>query len=111
ASIIQKEYREKDVSPRIIMQHTLRDIITLTGTGLHSGRPVTLRLIPAAADHGVVFVRTDVKDGNNVVPARWDRVVDTRLCTVIGNDDSVSEGTIERLIAALRGCGVDNVLV
>ena len=70
-----------------------------------------MRLVPAASDHGIVFRRTDVPDGRSVVPARWDNVVDTRLCTVIGNEHGISVGTIEHLMAALRGCGVDNVLV
>jgi UDP-3-O-[3-hydroxymyristoyl] N-acetylglucosamine deacetylase len=93
------------------MQHTLNRSITITGIGLHSGREVTARLVPAPADHGVVFVRTDVTGKDAVIPARWDNVVDTRLCTVIGNKDGVGVGTIEHLMAALRGCGVDNVLV
>lgn len=93
------------------MQHTLRSPITIDGIGLHTGKPVTARLLPTAADEGVVFVRTDVAGKDNVIPARWDNVVDTRLCTVIGNKAGVTVGTIEHLMAALRGCGVDNVRV
>lgn len=93
------------------MQHTLRTPITVTGIGLHTGQPVNARLLPAAADEGIVFVRVDVTGKDNVIPARWDCVVDTRLCTVIGNKDNVTVGTIEHLMAALRGCGIDNVRV
>ncbi len=93
------------------MQHTLRSPISITGIGLHTGKPVTAHLMPASADEGIVFVRTDVIGKDNVIPARWDNVVDTRLCTVIGNKDGVTVGTIEHLMAALRGCGVDNVRV
>lgn len=93
------------------MQHTLRNPITINGIGLHTGQPVTARLLPAAADEGIVFVRVDVAGKDNVIPARWDAVVDTRLCTVIGNKDNVTVGTIEHLMAALRGCGIDNVRV
>lgn len=93
------------------MQHTLASAITMSGTGLHSGTEVKMTLRPAAADHGIVFARTDVTDRDNVVPARWDAVVDTRLCTVVGNEDGVSVGTIEHLMAALRGCGIDNLLI
>lgn len=92
------------------MQHTLKSPATITGIGLHSGATVTMRLLPAAADHGVVFVRTD-RAGDNVIPARWDHVVDTRLCTVIGNAAGASVGTIEHLMAALRGCGIDNIRI
>ncbi len=93
------------------MQHTLKKDIALKGVGLHSGAAVTMTLRPAVEDSGIVFVRTDITDGNNVIPARWDRVVDTRLCTVVANDAGAGVGTIEHLMAALRGCGVDNALI
>lgn len=93
------------------MQHTINTDVELTGIGLHSGAEVLLRMRPAAADHGIVFVRTDVSDRNNIIPALWDNVVDTRLCSVIGNEDGVTVGTIEHLMAALRGCGVDNAVI
>lgn len=92
-------------------QRTLKTAITLVGTGLHHGQPVTLRLIPAPIDSGVVFVRTDIRDRNNRIPAKFDRVVDTRLCTVLANDDGVGVGTIEHLMAALRGAEVHNVMI
>ena len=93
------------------MQHTLKSAITFQGVGLHSGQTVTMVVHPAAADQGIVFVRTDVASGDNVIPALWDNVVDTRLCTMIGNKDKVTVGTIEHLMAALRGCGIDNVRI
>lgn len=93
------------------MQHTLRKDATITGTGLHSGADVRMTLRAAPADAGIVFVRTDVTDRDNVIPARWDHVVDTRLCTMLGNAAGVTVGTVEHLMAALRGCGVDNVIV
>ncbi len=83
----------------------------ISGVGLHSGVPIAMRLLPAPSDHGIVFVRTDLSSGNNIIPARWDMVVDTQLCTVIGNTDGASVGTIEHLMSALRGCGVDNLLI
>jgi UDP-3-O-[3-hydroxymyristoyl] N-acetylglucosamine deacetylase len=66
---------------------------------------------PAPVDHGVVFVRTDWTAGDTVIPALYDRVVDTRLCTVIANESGASVGTIEHIMSALRGCGVDNVVI
>lgn len=92
------------------MQHTIEKPVTVTGIGLHSGALVTMNLRPAPVDHGIVFVRTD-RAGDNVIPARWDFVVDTRLCTMIGNAAGATVGTIEHLMAALRGCGIDNLLV
>lgn len=93
------------------MQHTLKSEIVIEGIGLHSGAMVHMRLVPAAPDHGIVFKRTDIEGQDNIIPARWDHVVDTRLCTVIGNQAGATVGTIEHLMSALRGCGIDNLLV
>lgn len=93
------------------MQRTLNSIVEMSGTGLHSGKTVSLRLIPALADHGIVFKRVDLEDGKNIIPAEYDRVVDTRLCTLIANEYGARVGTIEHLMAALRGCGIDNVMI
>ncbi len=93
------------------MQNTLAESITLRGIGLHSGKTITLVLYPASENTGIVFVRSDVKSKDNTIPARWDRVVDTQLCTVIGNAEGVSVGTIEHLMSALRGLEIDNVRI
>jgi UDP-3-O-[3-hydroxymyristoyl] N-acetylglucosamine deacetylase len=91
-------------------QHTLKAPIGCVGIGVHTGRRAQLRLVPAAADHGIVFRRTDL---GLDIPARFDRVVDTRLCTVLGHEAAPTArvGTVEHLMAALSGCGIDNVLV
>ncbi|HNQ92467.1 MAG TPA: UDP-3-O-acyl-N-acetylglucosamine deacetylase [Alphaproteobacteria bacterium] len=93
------------------MQHTLQNIVTLSGVGLHSGAETVLHIRPAEASAGLSFVRVDVAGKDNVIPARWDHVVDTRLCTVVGNKDGVTVGTIEHLMAALAACGVDNAVI
>lgn len=93
------------------MQHTLKNTVLIEGIGLHSGVPVKLAMQPADPDHGIVFKRIDVADKGNLVPAKWDHVVDTRLCSVIGNADKVTVGTVEHLMAALRACGIDNALI
>ncbi len=92
-------------------QQTLTKAVTVKGVGLHSGSEVIMTLRPAGEDAGICFIRTDVADRDNHIPALWDRVVDTRLCTVIGNEAGVTVGTVEHLMAALRGCGVDNVTI
>ena len=79
------------------------------GVGLHSGAKVTMRLKPAAPDYGIRFRRMDVCD-RPVIPANHTRVVDTFLATSIGFD-GVIVATIEHLMAALVGRGVDNVLI
>lgn len=94
-----------------LRQHTLKNAIHCSGVGLHSGETVTLRLVPAAPDTGILFRRVDLKNGARDVPAVFDGVVDTRLCTMLGNDHGTRVGTVEHLLAALAGCGVDNAVV
>ena len=92
------------------LQHTLRNAISCRGVGLHSGRMITLRLLPAPAGHGIVFRRRDLGID---IPARFDHVVDTRLSTVIASaaDSRTRVATIEHVMAALAGCLIDNVLL
>ena len=92
-------------------QTTIAKAVTLSGIGLHSGSTVTLRLLPAAANTGVVFRRMDIEPLHSMIAARWDAVCDTRLGTTIKNAQGVSVSTIEHLMAALWGAGLDNVLV
>jgi UDP-3-O-[3-hydroxymyristoyl] N-acetylglucosamine deacetylase len=92
-------------------QVTLARSVSFEGVGIHTGRVTRVTLRPAAADAGVRFLRTDVKDRDPAVPARAEAVCQTRLGTVIGNGDGVSVSTIEHLMAAFCGLGVDNVLV
>jgi UDP-3-O-[3-hydroxymyristoyl] N-acetylglucosamine deacetylase len=91
-------------------QRTLKAPIGCVGVGLHSGRRINLNLRPAEPNHGIVFRRIDL---GRDIPARFDRVVDTRLATVLGDEHWASAriGTVEHLMAALAALGVDNVLV
>lgn len=93
------------------MQTTIKSPVSFTGTGLHTGRAVRMTVHPASANYGVWFRRTDIEDRDDLVPARWDAVSDTRLNTRIENADGVSVSTIEHLMAALSGCGVHNALI
>lgn len=90
------------------MQRTLRSAIGCTGVGVHTGRDVAVRLLPAEAGSGIVFRRTDI--GGASVAAQHDRVADTRMCTVLANGDC-RVGTVEHLMAALFSAGVDNAVV
>lgn len=94
------------------LQRTLRAPIGCTGIGLHSGRKVELTLRPAPENHGIVFVRRDRPDAP-AIPARWDHVIETRRNTTLGSAGvpETSVGTVEHLMAALAGCGVDNAIV
>ncbi|MQX37719.1 UDP-3-O-acyl-N-acetylglucosamine deacetylase [Roseospira navarrensis] len=87
---------------------TLAGPVTVSGIGLHSGAPVTMTVLPAGADSGLWFRRSDVQDRDPMIPARWNHVVDTRLCTVLGNAAGVTVSTVEHLMAALAGLGIDN---
>ena len=89
-----------------VRQRTLAATVSCSGVGLHSGSEITLDLLPAPADSGIVFIRTDADDA--CIAARWDNVVDTRLCSVLANQDGVAIGTVEHVMAALAGCGIDN---
>ncbi len=92
-------------------QTTLHHPITCSGIGLHTGAPVRLRLVPAAPDAGIVFSRTDIQGQDTRVPASHDRVTETTLGTTIANGAGVSVATVEHLMAALAGCGIDNLLI
>lgn len=92
------------------IQHTVRKTVICQGIGVHSGAPVTLKIKSASANTGYVFIRTDLKE-NNRVPARWDTVVDTSMCTKIANEAGVTVSTIEHLMAAFRALGVHNAVV
>ncbi len=91
-------------------QFTLRNPISCRGVGLHSGRTINLRLLPAPAGHGIVFRRTDL---GITIPARFDHVIDTRLSTVLASldDPGARISTVEHVMAALSGCGIDNACV
>lgn len=93
------------------MQHTLKSPVTFTGVGLHTGRMVRMVVRPASADYGIWFRRTDVTQGDDMVPARWDAVIPSRLCTLIGNAAGVTVSTVEHVMAALAGCGIHNALI
>ncbi|RBM09757.1 UDP-3-O-acyl-N-acetylglucosamine deacetylase [Novacetimonas cocois] len=93
-------------------QHTLRRSICGIGIGLHTGQRISLSLSPAPVNTGIIFRRTDL-DGY-MIPATYDHVIDTRLSTVIGvpaQGAATRVATIEHLMAALSGCGIDNAYI
>lgn len=94
----------------VTAQRTLKSPICCVGVGLHSGRRVNVTLKPAAAHVGIVFRRTDLGID---VPARFDQVSDTRLCTVLASPDhpDIRIATVEHLMAALSACSISNILV
>ncbi len=100
------------------LQHTLKASIGCVGVGVHSGRRVSLTLCPAVAGTGIVFRRTDPSEADPLaatrdIPARFDLVSDTRLCTMLSDpaDPTRTIGTVEHLMAALAGAGIDNLRI
>ncbi len=93
------------------MQTTIKSPISFSGTGLHSGQPATVTVRSAGAHHGIWFTRIDVAVGDRMVPARWDVVNRSPLCTKLENPTGLSVSTVEHLMAALAGCGIHNALI
>jgi UDP-3-O-[3-hydroxymyristoyl] N-acetylglucosamine deacetylase len=92
-------------------QHTLASEFTCVGRGLHGGHRVGMRILPAPPGTGIRFLRMDVDAGQRVVTAHWRNVVESELCTVIANEHGVTVRTVEHLLAALRGCEIDNAVI
>lgn len=99
---------EKNDFPK---QKTLKNPIHCSGTGVHGGRKVSMWLLPAPSNTGIIFRRIDISGQQTLIPAKWENVVDTRLCTVIGHQNGVKIATIEHLMSALYGCNIDNVII
>lgn len=92
-------------------QHTLAAPVTYAGVGVHSGVVVNMRLLPAAPGAGITFVRTDVPAAHAIIQGTWDKVADTRLCTVLANEHGVKVATVEHVLSGLHGLGIDNVVI
>ncbi len=94
-----------------IRQQTISRKVTVEGIALHSGVPVCLSLLPAKENAGITFRRTDVPAAEADIIVTPQTVVDTRLCTVVANEYGHRVMTIEHLMAALAGQGIDNVII
>ena len=94
----------------ILSQKTINKKITINGVGLHTGKLVELNLLPSAPNTGISFKRTDLKKNNIVIPL-FNNVVDTTLCTTLSNEHGVKVSTVEHLMGALYGLGIDNLVV
>ena len=94
----------------VLNQKTLKETITIDGIGLHSGKNVHVKIKPAGPNTGIIFKRTDIKNNNFVVPGVFN-VSSAIYCTTISNDYGVTVSTIEHLMGALFGMGIDNALI
>jgi UDP-3-O-[3-hydroxymyristoyl] N-acetylglucosamine deacetylase len=94
-----------------VYQHTLKSPALFAGIGVHTGAYTRVSVKPAGVGSGIIFIRTDIADRDNIVPAHGEAVCKTQLGTVIGNAAGVTVATIEHLMAALVMLGVDNAVV
>jgi len=94
----------------VLNQKTIKNEITIKGVGLHSGLVANLVIKPAKPNTGILFIRTDVNKDNIIVPDVFN-VTNAAFCTTISNEAGVSVSTIEHLMGALYGMGVDNALI
>ncbi len=94
----------------ILTQKTIKKIIRFKGVGLHTGLEVNLTILPSEPNTGIVFKRTDIQENNIIIPNVFN-VSSAVFCTTISNDGGVSVSTIEHLMGALYGLGVDNALI
>ncbi len=93
------------------MRRSLKRPVLLQGVGVHSGAPARLAIRPARPGAGIDFLRVDLQGPAALIEARYDNVVDTRLCTRLANAAGGGVSTVEHLMAALAGCGVDDARI
>ena len=94
----------------VLNQKTVKEPIFFKGTGLHTGKSVNMKINPAGPNTGIIFKRTDLPKNNYVVPGIFN-VSNASFCTTISNEFGIKISTIEHLMAALYGKGVDNALI
>jgi UDP-3-O-[3-hydroxymyristoyl] N-acetylglucosamine deacetylase len=94
----------------VLNQKTINENLTFIGVGLHSGLAVTMTIKPAEPNSGITFQRIDLKENNIIIPNIFN-VSSAVFCTTISNESGASVSTIEHLMGALYGLGVDNALV
>ena len=94
----------------VLNQKTINESLVFEGIGLHSGQDANLTINPAEPNTGIIFKRTDVKENNIVIPNIFN-VSSAIFCTTISNEHGVSVSTIEHLMGALYGMGIDNALI
>ena len=94
----------------ILTQKTISKKISIEGIGVHTGLRAKLSILPAQPNTGILFKRVDLIKNNTIVP-NYNNVVDATLCTTISNDNGVKVSTIEHLMGAFYGLGIDNAIV
>ena len=94
----------------MLNQKTVNRDVIIDGIGLHSGKNVKMRILPALPNSGIQFKRIDISNNNIIIPSVFN-VTNATLCTTISNEYGVKVSTIEHLMAALFGLGIDNAII
>ena len=94
----------------MLNQKTVNKEVIINGVGLHSGKTVSMRVLPALPNTGIQFKRIDIQNNNIIIPSVFN-VTNATLCTKISNDHGVKVSTIEHLMAALFGLSIDNAMI
>ena len=94
----------------MLNQKTVNSDVIINGIGLHSGKKVSMCILPALPNSGIQFKRVDIPNNNIIIPSVFN-VTNATLCTTISNEYGVKVSTIEHLMAALFGLGIDNAMI
>ena len=94
----------------MLNQKTVNKDVIINGIGLHTGKKVTIRILPGLPNSGIQFKRIDIPNNNIIIPSVFN-VTNATLCTTISNEHGVKVSTIEHLMAALFGLGIDNAMI
>ena len=94
-----------------LSQKTINSVISCNSVGLHSGCNVNMKLKPSAVNSGITFIRSDLPSSINSIKAEYQNVTTTNLGTTIANQHGTQVSTVEHLMAAIWGCGIDNLIV
>ncbi len=94
----------------ILTQKTISKKISTEGIGIHTGLKARLDILPAQPNTGIIFKRVDLKKNNTIIPS-YNNVIDATLCTTISNENAIKVSTIEHLMGAFYGLGIDNAIV
>ena len=98
------------INMSVLNQKTIQNKIKFEGVGLHSGKKVLMTLFPAPPNTGIIFKRSDLKINNLIYPNVFN-VSSASYCTKLSNEYGVTVSTVEHLMAALYGLGIDNLLI
>ena len=99
------------VLPTSYCQNTINHPVTFSGVGIHSGKVVNMKLLPAVEDSGIVFKRTDSFEFNNEIKVCIENISNSKFCSKLENENNVSVSTVEHLLATLHSLSIDNVIV